>query len=209
MTGSKSIYTTISTVQRRVFALHYHGLNQPETPWYDGVPVLSQCPIVPGSNLTVRFRADEYGTSWWHSHISAQYQQGTFGPLVIHGPNHVDYDEDLGVILTGDWYHAYYTDIIVNTTAPVPPGKAFRPIANSNLVGGKGGSFPCANTTLPCTTGSYASWQVESGKTYRARFVNTGSSSFENIAIDNHTMTIVDCGLQTSLFLSGDCWTIP
>ena len=172
--------------------MHWHGVNQLGTPWFDGVPTVSQCPIIPGSDLTYRFRADEYGTSWWHSHLSAQYTQGVFGPLVIHGPNHVDYDEDLGVIMANDWYHAYHTDIVANTTAPVPPGQPFRPLANSNLVGGVG-RFPCENVTngAPCTTVPYASWKVEPGKTYRARFVNAGSSSFESISIDNHSMTVI------------------
>ncbi|KAI9871113.1 MAG: hypothetical protein M1823_008542, partial [Watsoniomyces obsoletus] len=77
--------------------IHWHGLNQPGTPWYDGVISVSQCPIIPGSSLTYRFLLDEFGTSWWHSHLSAQYSQGLFGPIVVHGPSEYgDYDEDLG-----------------------------------------------------------------------------------------------------------------
>ncbi len=68
----------------------------------DGVPSISQCPIAPGSSFEYRFKADIYGTSWYHSHYSAQYLDGVFGPLVIYGPSHVDFDEDLGPVLLQD-----------------------------------------------------------------------------------------------------------
>jgi FtsP/CotA-like multicopper oxidase with cupredoxin domain len=44
--------------------IHWHGLLQKGTPYYDGVPSVSQCPIAPGKTLTYRFRADEFGTTW-------------------------------------------------------------------------------------------------------------------------------------------------
>jgi FtsP/CotA-like multicopper oxidase with cupredoxin domain len=54
-------------------SLHWHGLLQKETPWFDGVPAVQQCPIAPGSSFTYSFKADIYGSSWYHSHYSAQY----------------------------------------------------------------------------------------------------------------------------------------
>lgn len=45
-------------------SVHWHGLNQRETPWFDGVPSVSQCPIAPGSTFTYTFRADSVGMSW-------------------------------------------------------------------------------------------------------------------------------------------------
>ena len=33
-------------------ALHWHGLLQTATPWYDGVPSVQQCPVAPGASLT-------------------------------------------------------------------------------------------------------------------------------------------------------------
>ena len=66
-------------------SLHWHGLLQKETPWYDGVPSVQQCPIAPGKSFTYSFKADTYGTSWYHSHYSAQYADGLAGPMIIHG----------------------------------------------------------------------------------------------------------------------------
>lgn len=80
-------------------SLHWHGINQKGTPWFDGVPGASQCPIAPGSSFTYRFKADQYGTSWYHAHYSAQYTDGIFGPMVIYGPKHEEYDIDIGPVL--------------------------------------------------------------------------------------------------------------
>jgi len=49
-----------------------------------------------------RFKADVYGTGWYHSHYSAQYLSGVAGPMVIYGPTHTQFDEDLGPILLSD-----------------------------------------------------------------------------------------------------------
>ena len=66
-------------------SMHWHGLLQTETPYYDGVPSVQQCPIAPGKSFTYRFRADLYGSSFWHSHYSAQYTDGVFGAMIIYG----------------------------------------------------------------------------------------------------------------------------
>jgi FtsP/CotA-like multicopper oxidase with cupredoxin domain len=60
--------------------------------WFDGVPGVQQCPIAPNGTFTYSFLADLYGTSWWHSHYSAQYNAGIFGPMIIHGPQTTPYD---------------------------------------------------------------------------------------------------------------------
>jgi FtsP/CotA-like multicopper oxidase with cupredoxin domain len=54
-------------------SMHAHGLLQTETPWYDGVPAVQQCPITPnGGHSEQLFRADRYGTSWYHSELNVR-----------------------------------------------------------------------------------------------------------------------------------------
>ena len=60
-------------------ALIFSRILQRATPWYDGVPAVQQCPIAPGKSLTYTFKADLFGSSWYHSHYSAQYAGGAFG----------------------------------------------------------------------------------------------------------------------------------
>ena len=83
-------------------SIHWHGFLQRDTPWEDGAPAVTQCPIAPGTSFTYQFLASLYGTSWYHSHYSAQYSGGVLGPIVIHGPSKYSYDIDVGpVMLSG------------------------------------------------------------------------------------------------------------
>jgi FtsP/CotA-like multicopper oxidase with cupredoxin domain len=65
--------------------VHWHGILHKRTQWLDGVPSVSQCPIAPNDTFTYSFKADQFGTSWYHAHYSAQYLAGVFGPMIIHG----------------------------------------------------------------------------------------------------------------------------
>lgn len=64
--------------------IHFHGIEMKGTPWSDGVPGVSQCPIMPGKSFTYRFQASQYGSYWYHSHIEDQIEDGLYGAIVIH-----------------------------------------------------------------------------------------------------------------------------
>lgn len=67
--------------------IHWHGIDQHGTPWMDGVAGVSQCGIPAGSSFTYEFRvADQRGTFWWHAHLSVQYSDGVYGPIVRFPP---------------------------------------------------------------------------------------------------------------------------
>ncbi|KAF2257739.1 laccase-1 precursor [Lojkania enalia] len=166
--------------------VHCHGLLQKGTPWYDGVPAIAQCPITPnGGTMEMLFRADRYGSSWYHSHYSAQYSGGAHGPLVIYGPKHVEYDIDIGPVIVEDWFHADYYSLVNRTmNGQAPP-------SNNNLINGKM-NYPCANTTLPCTPNAGVSkFKFESGKKHLLRLINAGAEGTQKFSIDGHSLTIV------------------
>ena len=50
-------------------AIHWHGFHQKGTPYMDGVPYVTQCPILPGESFQYIFQANMAGTFFWHSHI--------------------------------------------------------------------------------------------------------------------------------------------
>jgi FtsP/CotA-like multicopper oxidase with cupredoxin domain len=185
------ISVTVHNSMEEGTALHWHGLLQKETQWMDGVPSVMQCPIAPGSSFTYRFRADLYGTSWYHSHYSAQAAGGLFGPMIIHGPHdNADYDEDLGPVMLSDWYHRDYYDIVKDVMAPAA-AKAPLPQSNNNLINGKM-NYPCAENNTACTPNAGVSkFKFQSGKTYRIRLINSGAEGLQKFSIDNHTMTII------------------
>lgn len=48
--------------------IHWHGLLQKRTQYFDGVPYVTQCPILPGETFRYQFEADDSGTYFYHSH---------------------------------------------------------------------------------------------------------------------------------------------
>ncbi|KAI0540420.1 multicopper oxidase-domain-containing protein [Xylaria digitata] len=173
-------------------AIHWHGFLQTRTPWEDGTPGVSQCPIAPGKSFTYKFRAEIYGSSWYHSHYSAQYSGGLFGPMVVYGPTNVKYDIDLGPIMVNDWWHEDYFTTVEKVMAPGFQGRVF---SDNNLINGRM-NFDCAKVAAgdkaKCTNNAGLSkFKFQSGKTHRLRFINTGSEGVERISIDNHIMTVI------------------
>ena len=64
-------------------SVHWHGMHQRNTPWMDGVGMISQCPIQPGTTFRYIFRAFPSGTFWYHSHSGAQRTDGLYGGLIV------------------------------------------------------------------------------------------------------------------------------
>lgn len=172
-------------------SLHWHGLLQTGTPWEDGVPSVSQCPIAPGKSLTYSFKADLYGTSWYHSHYSAQYTGGLIGPMIIYGPKSADYDIDLGPVLLTDYYHKPYAEIVEEITGT--DLSMIAPRSVNNLINGKM-DYNCSLVTdgTPCTDDAGLSkFQFTTGKKHRLRLINAGAEGIQKFSIDGHTMTVI------------------
>jgi hypothetical protein len=91
--------TVYNDMQNNGTSMHWHGVRQLNTADQDGTNGVSECALAPGDSKTYFFQATEYGTSWYHSHFSAQYGDGVQGPIIIHGPASANYDEDLGTIM--------------------------------------------------------------------------------------------------------------
>ncbi|CAG8948674.1 hypothetical protein HYFRA_00001794 [Hymenoscyphus fraxineus] len=168
--------------------LHWHGQPQKSSPWYDGVPGISQCPIAPGSTFTYSFIAESFGSSWYHSHMSAQYTDGLYGPLIVYGPTQLPYDTDLGPIQVSDYVYASYLDVI--------DGAFQRPTVfpqvDNNLINGKGIANCTETGPGKCTPAAgLPKFRFEQGKTHLLRLINTGSEGSQKFSIDNHSMTII------------------
>jgi len=171
-------------------ALHWHGILQRQTPWFDGVPSVQQCPIAPGKSLTYTFKADLYGTSWYHSHYSAQYAGGLFGPMVIYGPKNAPYGIDIGPVILSDWYHDEYFKIVEKVVG-LPPSAP--PKSDNNLINGKM-DYDCSLITngQQCTpSAGISKFKFTAGKTHRLRLINAGAEGIQRFTIDNHMMTVI------------------
>ncbi|KAF3916539.1 Laccase-2 [Dactylellina cionopaga] len=172
-------------------AMHWHGLRQYQTQFADGVPGVTQCPIAPGSKYTYRFRADHVGSSWYHSHYSAQLSSGLVGPIVFYGPRSVPYDIDLGPVLLSDWFHPYYETLVAGIMGN---GTNLKPaISDNNLINGKM-KYDCSLVTdgTPClSTAGVSKFQFKPGKDHLLRVANTGSAGLQFFTIDEHEMTVI------------------
>lgn len=94
--------------------VHWHGMHQRETPFMDGVPMVSQCPIAPHTTFRYTFRADHEGTHWWHSHTGMQRSDGALGALIVRRPTVemppavrqlYTFDEPAHTMIVQDWEH--------------------------------------------------------------------------------------------------------
>lgn len=49
--------------------IHWHGIHQRFSPEMDGVPFVTQCPILPNNRFQYKFIADTAGTHMYHAHM--------------------------------------------------------------------------------------------------------------------------------------------
>ncbi|EPG2634229.1 copper resistance system multicopper oxidase [Pseudomonas aeruginosa] len=83
-------------------SIHWHGIILPAN--MDGVPGLSFHGIAPDGMYEYKFKVNQNGTYWYHSHSGLQEQVGVYGALVIDAkePESFSYDRDY-VVLLSDW----------------------------------------------------------------------------------------------------------
>ncbi|KAK0664932.1 Laccase-3 [Lasiodiplodia hormozganensis] len=176
-------------------SVHWHGIRQLNSNTQDGVNGLTECPLAPKDSKTYLFQATQFGTTWFHSHFSAQYGDGAVGQLVINGPASSNYDYDLGTYTVTDWYYsgAYrieaqsFQDLQQNQ--PPPPGDTILVNGTMKSPDGKAGAYSRVNNLQP-------------NKKYRLRLINTSVDNNVWVSLDNHNFTVI-----TSDFVPSKPWT--
>jgi FtsP/CotA-like multicopper oxidase with cupredoxin domain len=91
--------------------IHWHGLRQRGTPFSDGTPYVSQCPIDFGTTFRYTFYAEDLGTHFYHSHAGLHKSNGIYGAIVVRSTDdndHLyDYDPPSNILVVSDWMHQY------------------------------------------------------------------------------------------------------
>jgi FtsP/CotA-like multicopper oxidase with cupredoxin domain len=170
--------------------LHFHGVRQLNNNMNDGVPAITQCPIAPGKSMTYTWIAEQYGSSWYHSHFAIQTWMGVNGPIIIDGPTRSEpvfqgCVEDRGSVMVTDWSHVP-VDVLYPISEVVGP-KGGPVTLDVGLINGKN-VFTSGSTT----TGSRSEFTgIVPGKKYRFRIVNSAIQSTYQFSIDNHTFTVI------------------
>ena len=139
---------------------------------------MTECPVPPGASKTYKFRAQQYGTSWYHSHFSAQYANGVFGTIVINGPSSLNYDIDLGAFPITDYYYRTADDLVEFNKFNGPP-------PSDNVL------FNGTNKHPVTGVGAYANVTLTPGKRHKLRIINTSAENHFVLTLDKHDMTVI------------------
>ncbi|KAK8727887.1 hypothetical protein OTU49_009504, partial [Cherax quadricarinatus] len=155
--------------------------------YYDGVPFVTQCPILGGS-FRYNFVTTNSGTHWWHSHSGLHRGSGVFGAFVVRevmDPMAWSYDVDLPehVIVMNDWIHVSTIDKFLNRFHYIGDGHV-----ENILINGKARIFEAqegASTPVEVV-------KVTPGLRHRLRLINAGGFSCPMIvSVDNHQLTVI------------------
>lgn len=151
--------------------IHWHGPHQKETPWMDGVPMVTQCPISSGNTFRYAFNARESGTQYYHAHTGLHRTNGCVGLLNVREQNDsnvefYDYDLSEHSILLSDWnnYLAESKSMDLKTEPAHP---------ESILINGRGSYYD--ETSDSYTYAPMEVFYVERGKRHRFRLDNAAS----------------------------------
>lgn len=136
--------------------------------------------------MTYRFQATQYGSTWYHSHLSLQYGDGLLGPMIINGPATSDYDEDLGVIFLSDWAHTSVFKLWAAASTTFPPS------LENGLINGMN-TYDCSDTDDEKCIGGGKKFELvfESGKKYRLRLVNSAVEGHFQFSLDGHKLQVI------------------
>ncbi|KAI1817913.1 multicopper oxidase [Poronia punctata] len=162
-------------------SIHWHGIRQLNTNLQDGANGVTECALAPGHSKTYTFRAMQYGTSWYHSHFTAQYGDGVVGSILIYGPSTANYDIDLGVFPITDYY--YFTEtqgVRMTQINPLPP--------SSDNILFNGTNINRSNPSL----GEYAVVTLEEGKRHRLRIINPSIEHNFQVSLVGHQFEVIE-----------------
>ncbi|KAH9991861.1 multicopper oxidase 2A [Russula vinacea] len=173
-------------------SIHWHGLFQNGTNWYDGTSGVTECGIPPGQSLTYNFTLGEFtGTTWYQCIVSTQYTDGVTGALIVHPTQNTSalpaYDSEI-VIQMADLYHNQSHVLLAEYLSPegIQGQQGNEPVPDGGTINGLG------QYSVAGTGGSYFDYTVQRNKTYRLRLVNSGSFPAIRFSVDNHPLTLIE-----------------
>eukprot|EP00058_Branchiostoma_floridae_P001614 XP_002587102.1 hypothetical protein BRAFLDRAFT_102619 [Branchiostoma floridae] len=173
--GAQVAVTVVNQLLTDALTIHWHGLHMRNTPWMDGVPSVTQCPIMPHESFTYRFRAFPAGTQptvpsiplllndWYHEEaetldIASKYN------LYHKGAGQFEYDEfPRGYSVDG-------VEII---------GRLFV----SALINGRG--------RYKSNKAPLSKFTVREGQKIRMRLIHGGGDHNFKVSIDQHALRVL------------------
>ncbi|MFB9886031.1 copper resistance system multicopper oxidase [Balneatrix alpica] len=197
-------------------SIHWHGIILPYQ--MDGVPGISFAGIAPGETFTYRFKLEQSGTYWYHSHSGMQELTGMYGALIIEPREGemVRSDRDYEVLLS-DWtdedpmrvfsrlktqgdYYNYNQPTVVDFFRDVST-EGMRAALSKRQMWNAMRMSPTDLADLSAATMTYllngsspaANWTglFQPGERVRLRFINGASNTFYDVRIPGLKMTVI------------------
>ncbi|ESR58048.1 Laccase-6 [Citrus sinensis] len=178
--------------------IHWHGVRQRLSCWFDGPAYITQCPIQSGQTFTYEFTMfQQKGTFFWHAHVS--WLRGTvYGAIVVYPKTGVPYPFQFPyqehIIILGE----YWLQDVVQLERQVLASGGAPPPSNAYTINGHPG--PNYN----CSANDVYKIEVVPGKTYLLRLINAGLNMENFFAIANHKLTIVEADAEYTKPFSTD-----
>ena len=197
-------------------SLHWHGMILPFN--MDGVPGISFPGIAPGETFQYRFKVQQSGTYWYHSHSAFQEMTGMYGAIIIEPASveHIQADQD-HVIMLSEWtdedpFYVFQKlktmGHLYNFNQPTLPG-LIRDIAERGLGAAVSkrdmfNSMRMKPTDLADLSAETLTYLVngitpagndtslfEKGQRVRLRIINAAGNTFFDVRIPDLPMTVV------------------
>ncbi|XP_073981277.1 uncharacterized protein isoform X2 [Rhodnius prolixus] len=154
--------------------VHWRGQKQTESPYMDGVPMVTQCPISSYTTFQYKFRASQAGTHLWQAHTGNELLDGLFGALIVKKPERMeeqkkyyDVDDPSHVLVLSEWSASSTLDKSNDDTKILVNGIAFiNEMAVPKLL-------------------------VEPGLKYRVRLAHAGGRCPFYISVHEHVLQII------------------
>jgi FtsP/CotA-like multicopper oxidase with cupredoxin domain len=189
--GDRVVVDVENHIEGMETTIHWHGIWQRGTQYYDGVPFVTQCPIQAGNTFRYQWTGNA-GTHFWHSHHGLQKIDGIHGSLIVRQPPSRDpnshlYDFDLTthVMFLADWFHEDSLERFPGRLA-VNTGQD----PESILINGKG-QFRDPNTGFMTNT-PLEIFTVTPGRRYRFRMINNFCTVCPaQLTIEGHSLTVI------------------
>ena len=96
----ESVDATLTNRLNEHTSIHWHGVRGPNA--MDGVPYVTQMPVLPGESFTYRFAPPDAGTFFFHPHCNTAVQLGRGLAGVVIVEDDAPFDDDIICVLK-DW----------------------------------------------------------------------------------------------------------
>ncbi|XP_030376328.1 laccase-2-like [Scaptodrosophila lebanonensis] len=169
--------------------LHWHGMSMRQTPYMDGVPYVTQCPIAFSNTFRYSFVATDSGTHFYHAHAGHHKENGQYGALVVRQPtspqvSSYDYDLMEHLLVISSWMH-----VPAESLMPGTPNTILAP--DAVLINGRGSYIEPSSRVRQARIPPQV-YFLQAGKRYRFRVIHAGSHACPfKVQAQRHLLRII------------------